>query len=223
MGQTFFLRNCDGWAILSPELLFAPGTTTFNTIEALYASGQEAKGKASVLLRWFLGSAAFTIGKYFAPLLPSSFALPAGPRLAPFGFAVELDPMLLSIGMLVGPSTAAAIGIGAITAWGLVAPAVQSLGLVSGPPMAMSGARGFILWPGIALLTAGAVVQLAIALIELFASKRRASLSEGALAEEKEDHPDQVPNAVLKFGVAAAAAGAVLSMKVRLARLSSSR
>ena len=166
-----------------------------------------------MLLRWFLGSAAFTIGKYFAPVLPSSVPIPAGPRLAPFGFAVEIDPMLLSIGMLVGPSTAAAIGIGAIAAWGVMAPAVQSLGLVSGPAMAMTGARGFILWPGIVLLTAGAVVQLVIALIELFASKRGAG-KEGA-PEAAEDHPDQVPGSVLKWGLAAAAAGAVVSMKVQ--------
>jgi len=190
---------------------FPEGTTTFRTIKALYASGQEATAKALVLLRWFLASAAFTIAKYFIPKIPSSIQLPLGQRLSQFGFAVELDPMLLSIGMLIGPYTAFAIGLGAVGAWGLLAPYVQSAGLVAGPAMAMTGARGFILWPGITLLTVGALTQLVFALAELVAASVTAS--KGAAAA-KEDHPDQVPEAVVKWGLLLAGAGAVLSMRL---------
>lgn len=139
------------WCFLCPLpdfLGYPPGTTTYNTIRALYAASSEASRKAIVLFRWFAGSAAFTVGKHFVPI-QGSIPLPLGQRLSQFGFAVELDPMLVSIGMLIGPFTAGAIGIGMVAAWGIMAPAIQSMGIVSGPAMAMTGARGFIIWPGI--------------------------------------------------------------------------
>jgi len=191
---------------------FPEGTTTYNTIKALYAAGKDATEKAAVLFRWFLGSAAFTVGKYFVTI-PSSVPLPLGPRLSQFGFAVELDPMLVSIGMLVGPYTAAAIAAGTVISWGVMAPVVQSQGLVTGPAMAMTGARGFILWPGITLLTFGALAQLVFALVDLARSQIAASQS-GAKPVEAEDHPDQIPPYVLRLGLPLAAAGTILSMKL---------
>ena len=187
------------------------GSTTYNTIKALYAAGKESADKAAVLFRWFLGSAAFTIGKYFVSI-PGSVPLPLGPRLSQFGFAVELDPMLVSIGMLVGPYTTAAIAVGTAMSWGVMAPIAQSQGLVSGPAMAMTGARGFILWPGITLLTFGALAQLVFALVDL--AKSQTSSQESAETSEAEDHPEQIPGYVLKLGLPLAAMGTILSMKL---------
>jgi hypothetical protein len=186
------------------------GTTTANTIKALYGRSTEMATKAFVLAQWFLASSTFTIAKYFLQQnLPSGFALPVPKKMQPFGFEVSLDPMLFSIGMLIGPYTAFAMGLGTIAAWGLLAPYVQSAGLVTGPAMAMTGARGFILWPGITLLTVGALAQLVFALGELIVASVRPQPARVAA----EDHPEQVPPAVVKGGLLLAAAGAVLSMR----------
>jgi uncharacterized oligopeptide transporter (OPT) family protein len=50
---------------------FPEGTTTYNTIRAMYAKGEASTRKAAVLLRWFAGSFLFAVAKYFLPIASS--------------------------------------------------------------------------------------------------------------------------------------------------------
>eukprot|EP00854_Cymbomonas_tetramitiformis_P010394 gene10394-12293_t len=199
--------------IVEGQYRFPEGTTTYNTIRAMYASGAESASKALALFQWFVASFTFSITKYFLPV-PSTVAFPVGPALSPFGFALELDPMLVSIGMMVGPATCASLALGGGFAWGVLAPAAQLMNLCPGPAMAMTGARGFILWPGITLLTVGALAQLVLALVDLVKSMRQGSPGAAEKRPPVEDHPEQVPQAVVRWGLLLASVGAMATMKI---------
>lgn len=77
---------------------------------------------------------------------------------------MRLDATLVGGGVLMGPKVGVSILFGAIVAWGFVGPHAEAMGWVSGDPLSMKGgARGLLLWPGVAAMVVDSLAQLAIA------------------------------------------------------------
>jgi uncharacterized oligopeptide transporter (OPT) family protein len=173
------------------KLRFPTGTATCETVLAMHGqdgSGDEAERAAEVfgddeakkggsfdalmkakVLIWAGGGAAlFTLIAYFIPQIeqPPLHEWIAWSPLAvaaTWQFKLYLGPALLGAGFLIGPRVASSLMIGAIVAWGLLGPLAQDNGWAPGKVMSYSdGARGWLLWPGVALMVTEALTALAL-------------------------------------------------------------
>ncbi len=170
------------------RLRFPTGTATCETILAMHGDenseggGSEALMKAKVLL-WAGGAAAlFALGGYFVPQLEQpplhdwiAWA-PLGVAAA-WGFKLYLGPALFGAGFLIGPRVATSLVLGALLAWAVLGPQVQAAGWAPGEIMSYSdGARGWLLWPGVALMVTEALMALALSwktFVRAFAMPKR--------------------------------------------------
>ncbi|HAA54485.1 MAG TPA: hypothetical protein DCE42_06995 [Myxococcales bacterium] len=151
--------------VVVEKLRFPTGTATAETIMAMNAEAEEAVAKSSALLRAGLFAGAFTLATYFIPQLemPPIKALNISllSIAAAWTFKLYLGPMLMGAGILIGPRVGTSLLIGAIIAWGIVGPIVQNIGWASGPTMSLkTGARGWLLWPGVAIMVSEALTSL---------------------------------------------------------------
>jgi hypothetical protein len=65
-----------------------------------------------------------------------------------------------------GPRVGLSILCGAALSWGCLGPYAQYVGWVVGSPMSMKGgARGLLLWPGVAMMAVDSLTQLALATV----------------------------------------------------------
>ena len=152
--------------VLVERLHFPTGMATASTIMAMFASGKDALVKARVLLWAAVIAGAFTLAKHFFPVLempPLATWWPVAALTVPaaYGFKLLISPMMLGAGVLIGMRVAASLLAGAVFSWGILAPWVEQQGWVEGPTFSYSaGARGWILWVGVAIMVADAMTQL---------------------------------------------------------------
>lgn len=151
--------------LLWEGLRFPSGTATAETILALQAQPGVASAKARALLRAALLAAAFSGLAFFIPeVIKPPMAWFGLGALGAYSLGLYLSPMLLGAGMLIGPRIGVSLLLGALVAWGVLAPLVEGLGWVAGRTMSFSdGARGWILWPGVALIVAESLMELVLA------------------------------------------------------------
>ncbi|MEM7731122.1 MAG: OPT family oligopeptide transporter, partial [Pseudomonadota bacterium] len=177
------------------KLRFPTGTATAETVLAMVAEAAEAAKKARVLLITGICAGLFTLAAYFVPALESpplhewlgwGFLATA----AEWSFTVYLGPALFGAGFLIGPRVALSLLLGAVLAWGMIAPGVKAAGWVYGPVMSYSsGPRGWILWPGVALMVSEALTTLVLS----WKTFVRALRAPAALGDAKDD-PNAIPN-----------------------------
>ncbi len=184
------------------RLRFPTGTATAETVIAMNSDGGEAMMKAKVLIWSGLGAGLYTLGAYFVPYLESPplhtwlEGTAIGGALAvaaAWSFKVYLGPALFGAGFLIGPRVAISLVIGAVAAWAVLGPIAKSSGWAPGAIMSYAdGARGWLLWPGVALMVAEALTSLAISWPTFVrALKMPKNLGEGG---EAVVDPERIPN-----------------------------
>jgi OPT family oligopeptide transporter len=155
--------------VLVEKLRFPTGTATAETIVAMFSEGASAMEKARVLLFWGVLAAVFTQAAFWITPLgqpPLDVWLPSLGFLAVaagYSFSLYISPLMFGAGILIGPRVATSLMLGAVFSWGILAPFVESQGWVAGPTMSYAeGARGWILWPGVAIMVADALTSLGL-------------------------------------------------------------
>ena len=154
--------------VLEEKLTFPSGTATANTIVAMFGSGEETVRKARALLVWGLIAAGFTLAAFFIPQMQTPalhewLGWGALATAAGYTFSLYVTPLLFGAGILVGMRVSLSLAIGAVVAWAVLVPIIESNGWVDGPRMSYgSGARGWILWPGVAIMVFDALTSLAL-------------------------------------------------------------
>ena len=152
--------------VVLEKLRFPTGTATAHTIMSMFATAGEAVAKARVLLWSGVGAAIFILATYFVPqighppiaALGGVFAIAAA-----WTFSIYLGPTLLGAGILIGPRVGTSLLIGAIASWGILGPLATAQGWVTGPPTDVgTGGRGWILWPGAAIMVGDALMALGL-------------------------------------------------------------
>jgi uncharacterized oligopeptide transporter (OPT) family protein len=147
--------------LLEEEALpFPTGVATAQVIRALHA-GTGAAARAGALAATGLASAAVTLLRDAAGLLPAATALPgrlAGSPAAAYGLGIGWNPMLLGAGMLVGPRNGLSVLLGAAAAWGLLGPALVRAGIV--PEPGYGALVAWLAWPGVGLVLGSALVSI---------------------------------------------------------------
>ena len=74
-----------------------------------------------------------------------------------------LGPSLFGAGFLIGPRVVLSLVLGAIVGWGILGPYAQFRGWAPGNVMDYkTGPRGWILWPGVALMVSEALTSVAM-------------------------------------------------------------
>ncbi len=148
------------------KLRFPTGTATAETILAMFSAAGEALAKAKVLIWAGVIAGLFTLTSHFIPQLESPpvhkwLDIGALTLAATWSFKFYFGPSLFGAGFLIGPRVTLSLVLGAVLAWGVFGPLAQSQGWAPGAVMAYSdGARGWLLWPGVALMVSEALTSL---------------------------------------------------------------
>ncbi len=180
--------------VVVEKLRFPTGTATANTIVAMFSSGGDAQAKARALVKWAIAAGVFTLAAYFVPQIGHP-PLEVGifGVLSAWGFSILISPLMAGAGVLIGFRVGASLFLGAVVGWGLLGPFVQSQGWAEGAIMSYAdGVRGWILWPGVAIMVADALTRLAM-------SWRTVLATFTAFGKQRDDEavdnaPDWIPN-----------------------------
>ena len=150
--------------LVDAPLRFPSGTATAETIRSMFADATRAKEQITTLIRAAAAASALTVLTWAVPwiLRPPLLAAAGFPKLAALGFGVRVDATLVGGGVLMGVRVGLSILMGSWFAYGILAPYAESRGWVSGDPLNVrGGARGLLLWPGVAAMAADSLAQLA--------------------------------------------------------------
>ena len=150
------------------KLRFPTGTATAETILAMFSDAGDALAKANVLIKAALFAGFFALAAYFIPEIemPPVYKwvnVSALTVAATWGFKIYLGPSLFGAGFLIGPRVSFSLLAGAIIAWAILGPIAQQAGWAPGKVMSYKdGARGWLLWPGVALMVSEALTSLVL-------------------------------------------------------------
>lgn len=178
------------------KLRFPTGTATAATILAMNSESGDATAKASALIWATIVAGAFTLAYFFFPQLENPpldhwLGIGALAAAAAWGFKLYLGPSLLGAGFLMGPRVVLSLLLGAVLSWGLLGPLAKSWGWTTGDIMSFSnGPRGWILWPGVALMVCEALMSLALSWRTFVRALKPASVRD----RNQQVAPQQIPN-----------------------------
>ncbi|WP_120994962.1 OPT family oligopeptide transporter [Stutzerimonas urumqiensis] len=148
--------------IVRSALRFPEGMATLATLEQVYGHGREASKRLAVLA----GAASLAAAVKLADL---AWRLPRwapSPSLERLTFAFEPSLLLVGFGGIVGLRVGLSLLVGALLAWGLIAPWLVAEGLVRLPPDAQGPQFAllieWLLWPGVALMVCATLVSLGV-------------------------------------------------------------
>ena len=111
--------------------------------------------------------------------------------MAGWGFSVLVSPLMTGAGILIGPRVGTSLLAGAIASWAILGPYAQAKGWAAGDIMSYSdGPRGWLLWPGVAIMVADALTSLALSWRTIL----NTFLSLGKKHEDVEDDAEPIPN-----------------------------
>jgi len=197
--------------VVVEKLRYPTGTAAAETIKAMYASGVEAVKKAKLLFIALIAAAAIKLIYSVKPLglftwediSLDDFGLASlgilGISFAALRIGINLSPMMLGAGILIGPKVGWSLFAGAVLAWGIIAPILFKMGIVeyTTDVAVYKTAFRWVLWPGVACMVTAGFTSLALqykVIGHTFTSLRKAARGEAPpTAEGEEDAPDPFP------------------------------
>ncbi|RKH46564.1 OPT/YSL family transporter [Corallococcus sicarius] len=153
--------------LLEQEALpFPTGIATAELISTLHAATPtEARDTPAGRGRTMVGVGLLAMGVTWLrdarAALPAMVGLPGsvgGAPLASLTWGVGVSPMLLAVGMMTGLQLALSMLLGAGVAWGVLAPVLLRVGVVTGA--GYESLSAWLTWPGVGLMVGAAVVSL---------------------------------------------------------------
>jgi uncharacterized oligopeptide transporter (OPT) family protein len=148
------------------QLRFPTGTAAAETIVAMQSESEDALAKSRLLLIAGLAAGAYTLVSYFFPELKEIplttwFSWGALGTAAAWGFHISVSPALMGAGLLIGPRVVWSLVGGSVLGWAVLGPFAQGQGWAPGKAMDIAtGPRGWILWPGVAVLVSESLMVL---------------------------------------------------------------
>ncbi len=163
--------------IVDSGLAFPGGVATGETLREMYARGSEAIDRVRMLIGGGLAGAASKLVNILQHpphlTLPLSFGaggkVASGYSLANLTFSLEPSLLMVATGGIIGLRAALSMALGAIVAWGLLAPHALEMGWMKpGPadplkPWFSSGVQ-WLLWPGVTMMVVSSLVSFAFSM-----------------------------------------------------------
>lgn len=196
--------------IVVDALTFPGGVATANTLKEIYAHGREAMERLRMLGGAALLAAAVKITEHVAGLerwaLPGFWSAREGGAVgkagltgctsANLGFALEPTTMMYGVGALIGPRVGISMLLGAVVAWGWLAPLAFEAGWV--PPGPQDPEKSWygqglqwLLWPGVAMMVTAALTSFAFSWKSIMSAFRPVKPTDPTAAPEEEIMPRQ--------------------------------
>jgi uncharacterized oligopeptide transporter (OPT) family protein len=209
--------------VLVEKLRFPTGTAAAQTIMAMFSSGADALRKAKALLFWGGLAFGFTLLTHFVPELEMPPIKSVGLSiLAVWSFSLLISPMMTGAGMLMGPRVGTSLFLGAILGWAVLGPFAVSQGWAGGPVFDEaegvwaygeimsyeSGVRGWILWPGVAIMVADSLTSLGLSWKTILKTFTRPKAD---ASEALEDVGEPIPNTWWMGGLAVASSATIVA------------
>ena len=188
--------------VVEEKLRFPTGTATAETILAMFSTqGSETVEKARSLICWGIAAAVFSLAAFFLPQLghPPMEWIALG-AIGAWGFSLLLSPMMTGAGILIGPRVGASLLAGALVGWAVLGPIAQYCGWAGAEVMEYAGGvRGWLLWPGVAIMVADALASLALSWRTILRTFKRTSPRSAS-----KKNADAIPNTWWVGGLVAA-------------------
>lgn len=151
--------------VSDPTLTFPEGMATLETLTHVYSHGREAMQRLTVL---FATAAAAALVKWVDTFYRAFPRWSPSPLLERLTFTFDPSLLLLGFGAIVGLRVGLSLLLGAVLAWGGMAPWLLGQGMVTLP----AGASGpqfsalveWLLWPGVSLMVCATLSALAVRL-----------------------------------------------------------
>ncbi len=149
--------------VVEAQLRFPEGMATLATMQQIYSHGAEAARRLLVLCSAALLAAAI---KLVDSLLWSLPRWAPSAQLERLTFTLEPSLLLLGFGGIIGLRVGLSLLLGAVIAWGLLAPWLLAEGLVvvpldaTGPQFALL--IEWLLWPGVSLMVCATLTSLGL-------------------------------------------------------------
>ncbi|AZZ43773.1 peptide transporter [Pseudomonadaceae bacterium SI-3] len=149
--------------IIETQLRFPEGMATLATMQQIYSHGAEAARRL-----WVLGSAALlaALAKLVDGLWWSVPRWAPSAQLERLTFSLEPSLLLLGFGGIIGLRVGLSLLLGALIAWGGLAPWLLTEGLVTIPAGASGPQFGvlieWLLWPGVSLMVCATLISLSL-------------------------------------------------------------
>jgi putative OPT family oligopeptide transporter len=153
------------------KLTFPTGFATGQTLKEIYAHGNDALARLRMLVG---GMVLGAVGKLVAVVaslkaVGPTFAIhtKAGAlSLKNLGFAADPSAMMYAVGAIIGPRGALSMLLGAVVAWGVIAPQVVGLGWAERGADDLSAVWfgpvvKWMLWPGVAMMVTASLTSFA--------------------------------------------------------------
>lgn len=144
--------------IVARGLAFPAGTAVATVTRTLHAEGGDQQRRTRTLVAAGALSAILTWLRDGKPAIVPGTLLAPGPTAAALKLGADVSPMLLAVGMLIGPLLGASLLVGSGVAWIGVAPLIQAMGVVTAADYDQCVA--WLLWPGVSLMVASAFTSL---------------------------------------------------------------
>jgi len=150
--------------LLEDEALpFPTGAATAELISTLHSTGSAYAARVRGLWVSGLASMGLTFLRDARGLVPQASLLPGSLKVGGLGadsllLGIGWNPMLLGIGVLVGPQAGLSILLGSLLAWGGLAPWLVREGVVT--DAGYGALSGWLLWPGVGLMVGAAATSL---------------------------------------------------------------
>jgi uncharacterized oligopeptide transporter (OPT) family protein len=155
----FYLRDR---LLIAEQLAFPTGAAAAEVISALHRRSREAIQRTRALL----GSAVTTMAVVWfrdgrPTLVPQASAFWGSIQGIPCSsltLGIAWSPLMLGVGLMVGPHTGLSLLLGAFCAWGMIAPWLVKHGIANAE---YSSLAGWLAWPGVGLMVGTAGVAFA--------------------------------------------------------------
>jgi OPT family oligopeptide transporter len=199
------------------KLPFPSGFVTGITLEEMYSRGEEAIIRLKALLGGALAGGTFKVAtdwfSWSRFSLPFGYRSAAGTALAEGGirhvtlgnltFALDPSPLMLAVGVIIGPRAGTSLLLGALVAWGVLGPWALSEGLIPADAVAALSSEGasiswfgpmveWLLWPGVAMMVAAALTSTALSWRSFVSAFRHTSDPTVNLDSEPSEDPSTV-------------------------------
>lgn len=195
------------------KLRFPTGTATAATILAMNSESGDAIAKAKALVWTSIAAGAFTLACFFVPQIENPplakwLSLGVLATAAAWGFKIYLGPSLFGAGFLMGPRVVLSLLAGAVLSWAVLGPLSKSLEWAPGEIMSFqNGPRGWILWPGVALMVSEALTSLALSWRTFLRAFTFSSSTQNVATED----PETIPNS---WWIGGLIAGSVITVVI---------
>jgi OPT family oligopeptide transporter len=197
--------------VVREKLRYPTGTAAAETIKAMYASGAEAVMKARILMYAALIAASIKMLYSIKPLGLGRYenlslddfgwttAAILGITLVAMKIGINMSPMMIGAGILVGPKVGWSLFGGSVLAWGIIAPILFHNGTLTftTEAAAYNAAFRWVLWPGVACMVAAGFCSLGLqyeVIGHTFTSFKKLVLGQKVESTvDEDDAPDPFP------------------------------